>query len=460
MPRAKAKRDSIAAFRQERTRLWRESRSYGRVSLPHTTSGAGMSLISTSERDYLRELARRHLEYANLPIMQERMREWKRHNQGLPGRPMLVMEMGTFAGDMMPPMTCTSDLAREIEWILLQDQVNFQEINDDKVISPDYAMSWWISLNNWDGLAIPKQGGVDIEGRSLGYSEQHPFTDDLPNDLKKLRPSTFSVNRAGTLARKAQIEDILGDILPVKIKNTSMQWHCTPTAQIVSLMGMQNMFFAMMDHPDDMHRLAQFLIDDVLAYARWQEREGLLVANNDNDYVGAGSMGFTDELPTAASRAAGRVTLKDLWVNMNSQETVGVSPAMFLDFFYPIYEQAAREFGLVYYGCCEPVHEIWDVCLKNLPNLRKVSISAWCNEPFMGDRLRGGKIIYSRKPSPNYIGVGAIFDENAYRAHIAATLKAAQGCVLEIIHRDVYTLVGDKTKPGRAIQICRDLIGE
>lgn len=78
----------------------------------------------------------------------------------------------------------------------------------------------------------------------------------------------------------------------------------------------------------------------------------------------------------------------------------------------------------------------------------------------MGEALKGSRVIYSRKPSPNFIGVGATLDEKAFRAHIRKTLAAAQGCHMEFIFRDVYTLSGDTSKPGRAVQITRELIEE
>ena len=76
----------------------------------------------------------------------------------------------------------------------------------------------------------------------------------------------------------------------------------------------------------------------------------------------------------------------------------------------------------------------------------------------MGEALRGSGVIYSRKPSPNFIGVGAELDEEGFAAHISKTLTAARGCSAEIIFRDIYTLTGDRSKPGRAVQITRDLI--
>ena len=51
--------------------------------------------------------------------------------------------------------------------------------------------------------------------------------------------------------------------------------------------------------------------------------------------------------------------------------------------------------------------------------------------------------------------MGTELDEEAYARHIDETLTCAQGCELEIIHRDVYTLNDRPDKPGRAVQIIR-----
>ena len=158
-----------------------------------------------------------------------------------------------------------------------------------------------------------------------------------------------------------------------------------------------------------------------------------------------------------ASYGYDNVLTKDIWVNMNSQESVGISPEMFGEFVFPGYCDLAKEFGLVYYGCCEPVHEIWDDYISKLPNLRKVSISAWCDEKFMGEKLKNGKVIYSRKPHPSLIGVGH-FDELAFKEHIKYTIRAAEGCKAEIIFRDIYTLCGDIYRAKKVVQITKELI--
>lgn len=69
----------------------------------------------------------------------------------------------------------------------------------------------------------------------------------------------------------------------------------------------------------------------------------------------------------------------------------------------------------------------------------------------MGEQLRGRKTVYHRKPSPNFLGVGAALDEEALREHIRKTLQAAKGCSLEFTQRDVYTV-------NRSIEKVRRLI--
>ena len=414
-----------------------------------------MSNISVTPEDrvYLRELAKKCQEYASLPVMAERRKLWYEHNALQAVRPVLVMELGTFIKDILPPLKCTSPVAREIEAEFQTRIVNHELVDDDKVMPDDYTVPWQIDFRMFD-LEVKMHRAEDSEGRSVGYQFEYEIT-DLRRDIEKLRPSVFSVDREATFAKKAFIESLIGDIMPVNIKNKSMEWVFAITARVIILMGMENMFMSLMDSPEEMVRLFNMIRDSLLDFSRWMEREELLTLNNGNDYAGAGSYGFTRDLPSAGF--AGKVRCRDLWANMNSQESVGLSPEMFRDYIYPSYHDLAKEFGMVYYGCCEPVHEIWESCVRDMPNLRKVSVSAWCNQQFMGNALRGSKVIYSRKPSPNYIGVGDFIPE-AYAAHIAETLDAAAGCRLEIIHRDIYSLNGDRTRPGRAIRIARELI--
>jgi hypothetical protein len=411
-----------------------------------------------TEKRCLRELARRQADYAALPIMKERKALWYAHNSLQGERPVIVMEMDTFEQEMMPPPRCTSPAAAILEQNLNRHLVNFEWIGDDKVVPDYYAVEWQIQVDEF-GVLIPQEHADDGHGGAVGYRWQHPIK-TLKKGFGQLKPAQFSVDREATLAWQHFAEEVFDGILPVRIENHSLRWHVVPSCKVVTLMGLQQMMLSLVDEPDEVHALYAQLRDNILAFAKWQENEGLLTLNNANHFTGAGSYGFTHELPSESYAQTGRVTKRDLWLNINSQETVGISPRMYREFIFPVYADIAREFGLVYYGCCEPVHDIWACCVCRLPNLRKVSISAWCNEEFMGEALRGGRVIYSRKPSPLFLGVGDGFDEEGFAEHIRKTLRAARGCGLEFIFRDIYTVSCDRTKPGRAVAITRRLIDE
>ncbi len=409
--------------------------------------------ITQKEREYLRELAKKQAEIAALPIMKQRTEEWYAHNALKGKRPMIVIETNTFWQDMKPESKCESPFAKWLEDKMLRNIVQHEQIDDD-IVCPDY-IDIPMSLYSYDfGIDIERHNSADTEGRQIGYELENPIT-CIEDDFHILKPFEFFYHPEDAKSKADAARDILGDILDVRIVNEANRWYLCHTSKAVTLMGLENWMISIMDEPEEHHRLMRYLADNTMAFFKWQEDNGLLTMNNGNDYVGAGSYGFSHDL---APDSDGKVRLKDLWVNMNSQESYSISPAQYKEFVFPYYKEFTDKFGYIYYGCCEPVHPIWKDCLETIPNLRKVSISAWCDEDFMGEALRGSNTIYSRKPAPRYLGVGHDFDEAGYTEHVKKTLHAARGCNLEFIFRDVYTLTGDTTKPRRAVKIIRDLI--
>ncbi|MGL1893834.1 MAG: hypothetical protein OCD02_19510 [Spirochaetaceae bacterium] len=268
--------------------------------------------------------------------------------------------------------------------------------------------------------------------------------------MPNLKESTFGVDRDRTLKYLKEVEDILGDIIPVNFTGGCLG--AVPTQELVHLMGMENMFMAMYDTPELFKELMERIADDYIRFFRFLEEENLLLSTTSNQHLGQGSFCFNQELPTDKEE----FNSLDLWGYMDSQETVGISPDMFGEFIFPCYERISKEFGLLSYGCCEPTHEIWDEYLSTLENLRNVSISPWCDEIYMGNKLRGKKVIYHRKPSPNFLRVDEELNENTFREHIKKTVEAAKGCQLEFAQRDVYTIHNNPQKVRRYVEIIRE----
>ena len=408
--------------------------------------------IPGPERDYLRGLAKKQLEYSKLPVMAQRERLWILHNRLEGERPMVVMEEGTFVKHILPPQRCGHPLAARMEAQLSRTIAAYETFDDDKVVPGFFPVYYAIRT---DFLGLKRKRVTASEGPGFHIE---PVFETLEQGLPLIRPSVYVCDWESTVEYEKMAQDVLGDILPMVRKNSFNYWFMAPTQHVVEIMGMENMYCAMMNEPDDFHELMRLVTEDLIRCLRWQEEQGLLLLNNGNDYMGSGSFCFSDELSDLGNPRA--VCSGKTWGHINSQESIGISPDQFAEFIYPHFEKLASEFGLIYYGCCEPVHAYWDKSLSRLPNLRKISISPWCDEAFMAERLAepGKRVIYSRKPSPNFIGIKAEFDEEAFAAHIKKSAALLKGRVkAEFIFRDIYALHGNPGKTRRAVDITRQL---
>jgi len=407
--------------------------------------------ISKKDRDRLRELAKKQIEYANSPVMQSRINEWYEHNDLSGQRPMIQIETETFSHEIIPQMLfCESKKAREIEAQLLMNYVNYELFDDDYPVSPFFHLEWdiWFSLFNTQVKTVHAK---DRSGNEMiAYRFEHVIK-DLECDLSLLEETNYGVDKSGTLARKSMLEELFGDILPVHIVSSSPV--ACITYEVVKLMGMERMMFALCECPDAFHELIDRVTNDFLVFFKWEEREELLLPTNGYNKVHWGTWGFTRELPSQSP-----CLLNQTWGYMNSQESVCISPDMYGEFIFPYYKKIADLFGLFSYGCCEPVDPCWEKYLSKLGNLRKISISPWCNEEYMAEQLRGRKIIYHRKPNPGFISTNETFNEDKFTDHIAFTLRAAKGCKLEFTLRDIYTINNDINRARRAILIIREQI--
>ncbi len=411
--------------------------------------------VTKEEREYLKNLAAKQAAYAKLPVMAKRKQQWTDLNDfNAIVKPPIVIETWTFDRDFMPGSVfrCTTETGRDIEGQLLKHIRNYELIGDDKVMPDTFDISWFADIDQF-GIEIPRETLPDSQGVETGYRWDHPIK-DIEKDFGKLKPVTCKVDREKTRAWQAFVQEIVGDSLAVRIR-TWPYGATMLTNSVIMLMGMERFFTAMTDNPEAVHRLMAYLRDNCLFSMRWAEKEGLLRANSGNQDSFGSSYNFTRRLPPDTEDVA--VKLNQMWGAANSQETVGISPSMFGEFCFPYYEKVCEPLGLLYYGCCEPVHVHW-AYISRLPHLTKVSISKWCNQRFVADAVRGKNIVMSRKPDPNLLGVNPKLDEEAWSAHIRETLELTQGVPLEILVRDVYTVHGDLTKPKRAVELARQEI--
>ena len=415
--------------------------------------------IPSVERTALRELGRRLADAAESPRNRECVARWRAHDAAGADRPLVLAEIGGDLAMVEPDFrpVCQHPWAREAENGIRRDLANFGTVGDDCPLEPRLVVNRSCRFSDYGFGPLHQTGGGDADGAAgKGAFHIEPWMRNFPADLDRLRPRRFAVDRAGDEARRAELARVFDGLLDVDFGGLPL-WSFGLTQIAVRFLGIEGFWLAMYDEPEGLHRLMAYIRDDHLAILDWLEREGLLGLNNRNDYIGSGSRGYTARLPRPETLAGGAIGPPDLWGLLESQETVGVSPEQYAEFVFPHENALARRFGAVYYGCCEPVHGRWEV-LRGMDNLRRASVSPWCDEAFCAEAF-GREIVYSRKPNPTLVSTGR-FDEDAIRIDLLHTLELTKrhGCRTEIIMKDVHTLAGEPDRLARWTRLARESI--
>jgi len=397
--------------------------------------------VTPREREILRGLAQRVAATAADENQQRKAALWKQHNSLQRTRPLIFCdpENGWNEIVIQDELECTGELARAWENKLKKELFWAERMGDDKVTDADFNVYHAYTNTGW-GVTETMHRTEDAGS----YAWEAPFDDYSRMDILHFPKITVDHDKTNQLLEAAH--DVFDGILNVRLKG-QWWWSIGLTYTLVMIRGLERFMIDMYDEPENLHRLMAFLRDGFLQELDDLERNGLLSLNNGNTYVGSGGFGFTDELP--AKGFDGRVRTQDMWGFLESQETVGVSPAMFKEFVFDYQLPILERFGLNCYGCCEPLNARWDV-VKKTPRLRRVSVSPWADRRVMADLLGGG-YVYSYKPNPADLAFGHL-DEPRIRTDLREFMATTKDCRVEIIMKDNHTICGD---PRQVTEWCR-----
>jgi len=403
---------------------------------------------SQNDMKVLRDLAKRYMEIASMDIMPERKRLWTSLHDLKPERPMIIFEPFWLDGYLADyKVRCEDTLLQNVEKRMMFAIRQFEEMDDDVVLEPYFRIAWW----GPNLVVTSKQfGDIKIEEHNaaqpgLAYKSNFPIK--TPDDIKRLLPRTFSVDKKPTLDMKEKLGTIFGDILPVKVgnfDNFDFDLGNQPftgnnfigvTWDLFKLIGTESIMTWVYDSPDAIHEICRFLVDDKKRFYKFLVDEGMLDFNTDNQFAGPSCYGYVSDLPPADTKR--QAQLKDCWTWPESQETECMSPKMYAEIFLPYIAEIANMFGLSYYGCCERMDDRFPYVKDAIRNLRIVSVSHWNDFKKAGDLL-GKDFVYSRKPTPAYVSTETP-NWDLVEKEAKETVEATKNGCLEIICRDVYS---------------------
>lgn len=417
------------------------------AGFPEIYSMGTKYVFEKQEVERLRTLAKRVAEIAALPIQGKKAALWTAHNDLKTTQPLIFIdpENGWNECITADELYCHDPLARVWEMYLLKQIYWFEKMKDDRVIEDYFDVPYVYSDTGW-GVQLGKVGGED----GGAYIVKQAI-EDYEEDFEKIHYPKLLVDFEASRRVLDLAHEVFDGILRVRQKAT-WWWTLGMTWDYINLRGLEDFMCDMIVEPEWVHRMMDLLCKGVLGRLDFLESNGLLPLNTGGTYVASGGFGYTDELP-AQGFNPNQVRTMDMWGFVESQETSAIDPDMYGEFILPYHKKIAERFGLNCYGCCEAVNSRWQY-VKQLPRLRRVSVSPWATWEEIPELL-GKNYIASIKPSPSHLAMPQM-NETVVRQDIQRALKATQGCVTEIIMKDNHTLGKNPYNATRWVEIMRE----
>jgi len=382
----------------------------------------------------IRELVAQVAEIAALPVQEEKRALWRRLNARKPERPLVTIDQVCWnemnIGDELT-LRCTDEECRGYEGYLRRVLYQWRHFPVDMVVEPFIRVYKAVQDT---GFGIEREENVAVTDPTnpvVGHKFINQFKSD--GDLQKIRTPKISHDPVETDRRLTVAYELFDGLL--EVRPWGMEPYLSLWDPIATWMGVENALYALVDKPDFMHKLVGRVTEGYLNMLDQLEEQGLLCEPQSLVHcTGA----YTDELP-ASGYDPQKPRTKDIWMYGLAQMLSTVSPRMFKEFEVDYTSRICARFGLVYYGCCDPLDGKMNE-VRMIPNVRKVSMSSWVNEE-RGAKEIGRDFVYSRKPSPALLAVDT-FNPEHVRESLTATRKICEkhGCPLEIILKDISTV--------------------
>ena len=410
--------------------------------------------VSARDREILRTAAGQVAEIAALPAQQETIALWKALNGLRPVRPMVMidqipwheMEVG---GELEPQ--AEDVFLRHMEMGLRRTLYAWKHMRADMVVEPVIDVGKAIRGSGFGVEPVELRAVTDPRNDVVG----HYYIDQLKTeeDVLKIRAPEIVLDHEATARVQQQALELFEGILDVRMQGWFPGF--APWDTIVIWHGVENVLRDLIERPKFLHGIISRLTDAQLSMLDQLEEKGLLGREQGTIHcTGA----YTDELP-AAGYDPERVRAKDLWTCGMAQIFSAVSKAMHQEFELDYAVRWYSRFGLVYYGCCEPLHDKIDI-IRPIPHVRKISMSPFVDEEKGAERI-GGDFVFSRKPNPAFLA-GSTWDPEAVRRDLRNTLECCRryGCPLEFILKDISTVHYEPQRLWEWAVIAMDLVRE
>ncbi len=386
-----------------------------------------------NDKAYLRELAKKYADIASMPFNKEIITRMQRTNDLTSGlRPTVLLdeipwhEMN-INGEL--DLICSTEEARHMERFFKQMLYRFKYIKADTVFYNFFPIMKSYSST---GIGLEVEEDV-VKTDSSNNIVSHSYHDKLETyeALEQIKEPVLTAYKDKDELNVSMAEDVLGDILPTKLMG--YQIYYAPWDQIPRLRGVEPILMDMYDRPEFLHDIIKKYTSNQESVLRQMEELDLL--ENELTTLHC-TPAHSNDLPKLD--ADGKVRLKNVWFRAMAQMFNTISPDAHEEFEMQYMRPLMAKCGLVYYGCCEPLHDRIEM-LKTVPNMRKIGVSPWADLEMSAEKMGGG-YVYARKPNPANVALNT--DEAVIEKEIRETVEIClkYGCPYEFVIKDISTV--------------------
>ena len=395
--------------------------------------------LTQEEKDVLRRLGEAYVHVGRKDKTSGKAELWRALNDKKSIRPMLwINEIPWHEMNVDDELTLRTShpWARELETELRRAVYQANHMPGDMIV--DDFLECPKVFHSTDFGIIEKVETRHTDAESDIYSRHFEIQIKEPEDIEKIQIPKIAYLEKATEYRYAAMRDLFDSVCEVRLAGQKHIWY-TPWDFLIRWWGVSEAMIDLAMRPEMVHAAYERMVDAWMGELDQLTELNLLSLDNNNTRIGSGGYGYVSDLP-GEDFDPQHVKPNNMWGCSNSQIFTSVSPEMHWEFAVEHDLRWLKRFGLTYYGCCERLDLKMDV-MRRIPNLRKLSVSPWCDSKRAVDEI-GTDYVISRKPNPAVFAGEACRLEEAER-DLRSFLDLAKDCHTEIIMKDISTVNHD-----------------
>ncbi len=393
--------------------------------------------LKQSDKEILQRLGGSIAEISSDPINKTRAGLWRDLNDLKSKRPMVwINEIPWHEMNFEDELTLQSEhpWARDLERKLRREIYQWKHMPGDMIVN-DY-IECPLVIHSSDFGILEDVDIVKTHEDNEIVSRHYKIQIRDMDDLEKIKMPKLTHLEKATEYHYETMSDVFKGIIPIKKVGQSHIWF-TPWDFLIRWWGIQEAMMDFILRPEMVHAFVDRMVDAWMVELDQFVEGNFLSLDCNNTRIGSGGYGFVSDLP-GKDFEPDHVKPQNMWGCSNAQIFSEVSPNMHWDFAMEHDQRWLKRWGLTYYGCCEPLDRKVHL-LDRIPNLRKVSVSPWCNT----DKIINGieaRYVMSRKPNPVIFAMTNWDPIEAEKDLRDFMDKTDRQCHVELIMKDISTV--------------------